>query len=237
VDEVSPPGTPVIQPASDAKKDEKSSAPSIASFKLGSIMSKMKSGVKKGKGKGRLESYRCKTFVRDQSSGSSATLYAPVLVLQPNATSVTEATNFAALFDEARCLGVTVYGRVEGINANGAWAFAFDPGNSSGYASVGGVLLATQNSGPMAFNASTSTSLAPVVVSPTGYVKKHFKTFAAMPTAGASVPNEIVGNGWFACSDVNAVVGYVKICVDAFTAMTPMVDFFLIYHMEYRSRT
>jgi len=197
----------------------------------------MKGGAKKGKGKGRLESYRCKTFVRDQSSGTVNTLYAPVLTLQPNATSVTEASNFAALFDEARCLGVTVYGRVEGINANGAWAYAFDPANSSGYASVGGVLLASQKAGPFAFNASTATSLAQLNVGSTGYVQKHFKTMAALPTAGTSAPNEIVGNGWFACSDTNVIVGYVKICIDAFTGMTPMVDFFLVYHMEYRSRT
>jgi len=197
------------------------------------MMNRNRSGKKKGVAK----PYKVNTAVRFTTTGSSGTFYAPVISLLPNASSVTEATQFAALFDEARCTGVSVHTRAEGIQANGAWAFAFDPVNAGAYSSTVGILVASQKMGPFAYVSSTATSLGIVPVNATGYIKKYFKTLPSLPTNGASSADENVGNGWFACSDTGALVGFVKFACDAFSGATLTLDTFIVYHMEYRSRT
>jgi len=191
-----------------------------------------------GRGKGAMHPVSVTTVARYAGTGTSGTFYAPVLTLLPNSSSaVTEASQFAALFDEGKCMGVKVHARILGVNSNGAWAFTYDPANSAAYTSVTGVLVAAQHLGPMAFNASSTTSAATFVVNNTGYQTKQFRCLRVLPTAGGGSASENVGSDWFATSDQNACAGYIKFAVDAVTSDTFMYDVFVQFHMMYRSRT
>lgn len=182
--------------------------------------------------------YRTTTAIRFGSTGSAATLFAPAYALTPNSTGVTEATTFATLFDEARCVGIEAYVSVNGTGAlgSGSWAVAFDPGNSGAYASVVGVLVAQQHVGPILYN-RPSGDLGPTVINRSGFYPIKIKTLRSSPTAGASPASESVGNDWFLTSDVSANCGYLKFCCDAVTGEAVAAVAFVLYHMEYRSRT
>jgi hypothetical protein len=204
---------------------------------LAKMMMNRKKAGKSGK-HAKQQVYKCNTCFRSVASGGAGAFYAPVIPLQPNnASVVTEASQFAVLFDEGRCVGFTVHARVEGVNSNGAWAYCYDPANSGPYTSVVGVLLAQQHAGPISYNASTATSSGVVAVNGTGYITKRFRVYGNTPTAGASAVSEAVGNNWFSTSDSSASVGYLKIAADAFTGLTAMSDVMVVYHMEYRSRS
>jgi hypothetical protein len=184
--------------------------------------------------------FKFDTATRYTVSGTSGTAFYPVATLLPNATSVTEATQLAALFDEGRCVGVTAHAAVDGAfsgGTGGAWALVFDPANSGAYTSVVGALVAGQHLGPVQYNNSgshTTTSM-----SKTGYMTKKFKTLAAAPTAALGTASEVVGSNWFGCLDTSVISGYLKFACDANPGGSGAVnvDLFIIYHMEYRSRT
>jgi hypothetical protein len=141
-----------------------------------------------------------------------------------------------------RVLRATIYTRVASSVAitvgdtPPAYAWAYDPANSGAFASVVGVLLTTQHVGPFALNNYTESG--PLVENKSGYMKRVVKVpNPILPTAGASTANENVGSGWFATSDVSAVCGYWKGFVDGATSTVTGVDIFVIYDLEYRSRT
>jgi hypothetical protein len=162
--------------------------------------------------------------------------------LQPTASSVTEAANFAALFDEWRCLGVTTHNRVfvdiqyPAVTPGAAYAIAFDPANAPAYASTQGVLVARRHIGPFSFNNGDGTTLS---VNNTGYHKMSVKIPVPLaPTVGTNGTNAVVGNGWVSCTDTTSVVGYMKLYSDALGSTSKAYwDLFVVYHMEYRSRT
>jgi len=218
----------VSQSSADLKTDQKNDPVSIRAFMAGA-------GLKIG-----VDSYKTNVAIRSQVNTSSGAFYGGVITLQPNSTGVTEATQFAALFDQARCNGVSVCARVTGnsTTAAAAWAMAFDPSNAGAYTSTVGIMVAKQHLGPVGFNdyGSATTTVATTATTVTGYQKKHFKTMKTLPSTGASA-GEVVGNGWFATSDVNATVGYLKWAIDAVAGSFFGTDVFITYHMEYRSRT
>jgi len=196
-------------------------------------------GVKqKGKGFGKMMTYPATLCFRSTGTGAVSTFYAPVISLTPqNISLVTEAQQWGALFDEARCTKIDVYCRIEAVNGNGAWGFAYDPANSSAYTSVVGILLSDQHVCPVALNASTATSSAMQVTSATGYKKLKVRVPPVAPTASSGAPNESVGNNWFATSDQSANVGFIKLAVDGFGGLAPVYDVMVKFYMEYRSRS
>jgi len=185
--------------------------------------------------------YRIDLAVRVTGSGTANTFYAPVLNLQPNSSSVTEATNFAALFDLARCRAITFKVRAAGsvaITNMSSWAAVYDPGNSGAYTSVVGTLVAAKKHrlGPIAFNEAAS-NVSVSVVNSTGYKTFAIDTTPIVATAGAAAVSEGVSGSWFACSDTSASVGYLKYAIDGETTNAVSHDTFIIYHMEYAFRT
>jgi hypothetical protein len=210
---------------------------SAQSSQMGLVRSVMSSAHNRGKGS---RSYRFNTATRYTTSGTSGAAFYPVATLLPNATSVTEATQLAALFDEGRCTGVTAHVAVDGAftgGSGGAWALVFDPANSGAYTSVVGALVAGQHLGPVQYNNSGSHTT--MSFSKTGYMTKTFKCLAAAPTAALGTASEVVGSNWFGCLDTSVISGYLKFACDANPGGSGAVnvDLFIIYHMEYRSRT
>jgi hypothetical protein len=182
--------------------------------------------------------------VRSISAAGSGSALTTVVALQPNnSTIVTEASQFSVLFDTARCLGMTIHTRVTSTgmlattSGSAAWQFGYDPANNGPFSSVVGVGETEQNTGPIALNyPSGSTSL--LAENRSGYVvQKVTVPEAILPTAGSSITNENVGNGWFSTSDQNAVVGFWKGYVDPVGGLSMGADVLIYYHMEYRMRT
>jgi len=196
-------------------------------------------GSKKGAGQG-LTPFKTNLVGRFTGVGTANTNYAPVDILQPNsATTVTEAPQFAALFDEWRCTGVTTYVRVF-VNTGTittppvAWGMAFDIANSGAYASVAGTMLSPQRLGPIAF---TKNDGGMQVHGETGFLQKSFRVPNGLPSTVVS-SQAAIGRNWTATSDTTSVVGYIKFCIDALgSGVIAEYDMFVLYHMEYRSRT
>lgn len=212
-------------------KDEKEKPTSLVALSR-SVMSTMAGR------RGARKPFRFNTGIRFSGSGSTSTFYAPTFPLLPNSASVTESAALLTLFDEARCLGITIHARVDGTAAigSGSWAVVFDPANSGNYTSVIGALLARQHAGPVAYNQSSSTVQA-TTMTKTGYHSFSAKALGTQPTAGASSASEGVGANWFSTSDVGAIIGYLKFACDVVTGQAVTVDALVVYHMEYRSRT
>jgi len=227
--------------APSAVTDQKIDRPiTLGASQLVAMRSVMARRQRGGKGKSG-QIFRPKTCFRSMSAGPSGSAWFPVINLQPNNTSiVTEATQWAALFDEARCIGFDVYARIYGSASttltSGAWAFVYDVCNASAYTSVVGTLISEQVCGPTAFNVAVS-DVAVNVENRSGYVHKKFMCRPMNPTAGAGTANENVGNDWFGTSDQNATVGYLKFAADAQAASALALDAMIVYHMEYRSRS
>jgi len=126
-----------------------------------------------------------------------------------------------------------------GLLSDAAWCLVYDANNAGAYTSVVGCLIAANHMGPYAFSVlGTSGDTGAVAVTPTGYYRKQFKVpNVVLPTGGApSDVNEVVGNGWFSCSDPSVVVGYLKFAIDSLNSAATY-DLFVTYHMEYRMRT
>jgi len=195
------------------------------------------SAMMSGRGRNRRDSVKVKIPIRIQSTGSTNTFYAPVYPLVPNSTGVTEATNWAALYDMARCTEIELHCRVYG-NGTGStdvtWGVVYDPANNGAYASVVGTLISTNHIGPIAINDPNGGIQT---VNASGFKQMTVKVPSVASTAGASTANETVGSDWFACSDTNVVCGYLKWAVDAAGGIAYVTEAFVVYHMEYKMRT
>jgi hypothetical protein len=221
----------------------------------GMRMSRAKKGLP-GKGKGGQwvnESFSCTTSARYTATGTSGVAAAPGYSLQPNASGVTEAAQWADVFDEARCVGITAHFRClykgDGSSTpggvQGTWIVVYDPSDSAALTNVVTSLVYAQHFGPVQISGSgvnTAVGDAPVygtlAENRTGYYAKTFKPpLPLAPTAGASAVSEDVGLGWFSTTDVAASVGYIKFYVESAAGYIPIQDLFVVFHMQYRSRT
>jgi len=192
------------------------------------------------------------TICRDLGTASSSanTAFNTVYVLTPG--SATEFASFAALFDEARCMGITVHifvGCSTGASGAGpanVWAVAFDPANTNQYSAIE-VLLAAQQRTPIILACDGTGSPGPVgtAILPTsrngGVVLKIKVPSLNVENLGSSAPIDLVGNGWWAMTSgtpANAVVGYLKPLIEAIgTSGVTTIRMIAEYHMEFRSRT
>jgi len=224
----------------DEKKEVMKPQSVLAGPSAGSVMAMMLRGKKGGKAKGPKSIFRFNTAIRTSATGGSGTFLGTVFNLNPNGTAVTEAIGLAALFDEARCVGITfhlrVIGNIVSSANNAAWAVVYDSANSGAYTSVIGTLVAAQHFGPVLIN-DTPNASSVVAQTKTGFELFRVKVPPNAPTAGSGVASESVGNNWFSTQDINANVGFLKWAVDVSTGIAYTVEAFIVYHMEYRMRT
>jgi hypothetical protein len=233
----------VSAPPTDSKVPSVSGSSALSSAVIHRTLQRRSRASSRGNKQWNYRPFQADLVQRYVQSGAPSTSFFPVFNLAPNNQSlVTEAGNFAVLFDEQRCTAVTVHVRAtssvvpSNLNLLGAasWALVYDPSDVSAYTSVAGTLISGQHIGPVGFNNGPSTSSQNKV----GYLSKTFKPpNPMMPTADTSAPNELVGKGWYSSKDQNAIVGYLKGAVDSVTGATTAMDCFVIYHMEYRERT
>jgi hypothetical protein len=185
--------------------------------------------------------FRVNTAQRFTYASSTNSLGNGVQSLVPGGSGVTEASVFGTLFDEQRCTAVTVHTRVYAKGTfptptlGAAWAVVYDPVNTGAYSSVVGTLVARQHLGPVAFapdaDAGTQT------FSKSGFISKTFKIPEPVAPTQGTAPLQ-VGCSWYSTLDSTSGVGYLKLAADALGASTMSEwDLFVVYHMQYRSRT
>jgi hypothetical protein len=169
-----------------------------------------------------------------QTQATTALLTASAL--QPG--SSTGFSEFATLYDEARCLGVTVHCRAlagSGVGGIDSWSAAFDPSVAGNLASVVGGLEQKYKTGPNAVlligqtqeNQSTSTG-------PGGFYKFSAKT---VPSIESVTSADKIGSNWFTTTATGSVIGYLKPYVEnASGAGTSYFTAFIAYDMEFKYR-
>jgi len=172
----------------------------------------------------------CEDF---SASGTGGVPYNTVHTLQP--ASAVGWSAASGPYDSARCVGITFYSRV-GTNTDPSnnlhAAFAYDPGNSSSYSSVAGILTASESSGPLTVSNYINRS-SPMSCNESGFLK-----WSARPQKiiESGLTADLVGSNWFPVTATNAIVGYLKPYVEA-GAQTPLLSSFVVYHMEFSYRT
>jgi len=82
-----------------------------------------------------------------------------------------------------------------------------------------------------------ASSVAVTAENSDGFKRLDVRVPPVASTAGAAAPSENVGSDWFALSDTAANVGYLKYAIDVVSGQAMSHDTFIVYHMEYRSRT
>lgn len=170
-------------------------------------------------------------------SSAAATALNAVQALSPIA--VDDFASFAALFDLWRCKSVEVKLRLSGSSAPAgslSWAVAFDPSNVGVYGGVPDVLTSKFHLGPCV--AGIKTLIYPESFTPSGF----YDLKAVLP-ASSRVTNDgaaanAVGGGWVGTSNTTAVVGWMKPFVPSFgPAITSILEYYVIYNCEFKSRT
>jgi len=240
-------GTEQKEPPGEVKNDIRKFPVCTVPPRLGSL-SKTHIAVR-GKGANRS---LITTIARDLGTGSSSanTAYTTVYILQPG--SCTEFANFAAIFDECRCVAIKAHifvGASTGASGAGppnVWAVAYDPANSNAYSAMEVLLSAQQRTGlQLACDGTGSPGPVGTSILPTtrtgGVVLKVKVPSLVVENMGASTPTDLVGNGWFAMTSgtpANAVVGYLKPLIEAIgSAGVTTIRMLVEYTMEFRSRT
>lgn len=164
----------------------------------------------------------------NQSQSTTALLTASAL--QPG--SANGYSELGALYDDARCLGVTVHcAALSSDAAFNTWAVAFDPSQSGNLSSV---LLGLEHKyklGPMVV--STQNSAANGVASPSGFHTMRCTTVKAFQSG---VSSDIIGSNWYPASSTSGIVGYLKPYVENGGAATVYLVTYVEYDMEFKYR-
>lgn len=170
------------------------------------------------------------------NTSSSTSAQAPVNTLNLGTSgSVVEMSSFTTLFDMARCTDIKIqcYVLVPGSNTSPIEVgVCFDPANAGAYGSANATQLATQHrywvipSSTDAVSAQTRTGLQELHIK----IPKSPQTISAPGTS-------LVGGGWFAPTDSNAFVGFIKSYIDASTASTTIQTLNVFYRVEFMSRS
>jgi hypothetical protein len=166
-----------------------------------------------------------------QSSASGGAV-SVVSALQP--ASSDEWTQFAALYDVARCRGVKIYvfaGHGGTTSTDASWISTFDPDNSAVLASIISGLAQRHHTGPVV-NMGLATGSA-FAVTPTGFHVYHAKTARSFES---SVSADKAGGNWFPTSSTTAIIGYIKPYAEAVASQTWFMVHFVGYDMEFEFR-
>jgi len=197
----------------------------------------------------KLSPFRTKIAVNATLNGSSGTAISTVINIRPSA--YTEWASFQALFDEFKvhggCLHFNVWatGQTNLIVGNDL-AVGYDPVDNAAYASVAGILVASQHFGPAQAMAVTDASLAgstartaaPQACSKHGFWQFPFKC----PKGPQQVSNnsQQVMTGLWCDTNISSSLGdygYLKPYVTSAGSTTATMSYYLVLDIEFRSRT
>ncbi len=170
-------------------------------------------------------------------TSSANTALTTVTSLTPLAAS--DATSFATVYDDARCVsGETRFipsAANGGVPASAlvrcAFALAYDPSNSGVYTTVQQPLEARYHWGPAYF---TGNGL-PQTTNGKGHLSLHWKPQYTLTPGGSSF---VIGGNWTSSTDTGAIVGYLKPYIEAAgAAIATQFDMYTMYILEFAYRT
>jgi len=202
-----------------------------------------------GRVRPRLNNLRTKIAVGGTLNGSSGTAISTVINVRPAAYS--EFASFQALFDEFKVHGGVLHfniwatGQTNLVVGNDA-AIAYDPVDNTVYATVAGVLVASQHIGPLQAMAVTDASLAstaartaaPQATSRHGFWAFPFKC-PKQPQFVANNSQQVMTGEWCATNITSSQgdYGYLKPYVTSAGSTTATVSYYLVLDVEFRART
>ena len=197
----------------------------------------------------KLNNLRTRMAISSTLNGSSGTAISTVINVRPAAFS--EFASFGALFDEFKVHGGTLHFNIWATGQNNLvvgndCAIAYDPVDNAAYASVAGVLVASQHVGPITAMAVTDSSVAstasrtaaPQATAKHGFWQFHFKC----PKEPQFVPNnsQQVMTGEWCDTNISSSLGdygYIKPYVTSAGSTTANVSYYLVLDVEFRCRT
>jgi hypothetical protein len=169
------------------------------------------------------------------SQNQSTTALVTASALQPS--SALSWSDFASVYDEARCIGVEIHtaalaGTVSGFDT---FAVAFDPGTTGNAASVANVLEHKYHVGPIRVAGNASGAPSESVASKTGFWTIHAKTVKQFVS---SVSADSVGSNWYpTTTGLTPIIGYMKPYVENNAGGTQYLNTWVGYHMEFKYRS
>lgn len=197
----------------------------------------------------KLNNLRTKIAVSGTINGSSGTAISTVINVRPAAYS--EFASFQALFDEFKVHGGVLHfnywatGQTNLVVGNDA-AIAYDPVDNSAYASVAGVIVASQHIGPICGVGACDASLAstaartaaPVCTSKHGFFHFPFRC-PKQPQFVANNSQQVMTGEWCATNITSSQgdYGYLKPYVTSAGSTTTTLSYYLVLDIEFRART
>jgi hypothetical protein len=146
-------------------------------------------------------------------------------------------SNFSALFDAARCLGVRVHWGVASASTPtvgaAVGALTFDPGNPGVQPSVANCLESAYKIGPVRV-ANLYGSSSPNAMDRTGFWTLDAK---CKPNIESGFSADLVGSNWFPTGTSSAIVGYLKPFIESPGAMVVTSIMYIEYEVEFAYRT
>jgi len=241
--EVTPPVTP--REGVPETNDVKLNSPLKIMMNKHQNMLKGMAGRKKGKmakfsmkswRKGNIPKFSAWVTQQAGSTSASTTAQAPVFTMNLGTSgSVVEMASFATLFDIARCTDIKVQASVQIPGSNTApieCGVCYDPANAGAYGSANATQLATQHR----YWVIPGSSDAVIAQTRSGLQTLKIRV-PATPNTISAPGTSLVGGGWFALTDSNAFVGFVKSYINASTASTTVQTLNIFYRMEFQSRS
>jgi len=202
-----------------------------------------------GRSRPKLNNLRTRMAISATLTGASGTAITTVINVRPAAFS--EFASFAALFDEFKVHGGSLHFNVWATGQNNLvvgndLAIGYDPVDNAVYASVAGVLVASQHIGPIQAMAVTDSSVASTAsrtAAPQATARHGFWVFNwKCPKQPQFVPNnsQQVMTGEWCDTNISSSLGdygYLKPYVTSAGSTTANVSYYLVLDVEFRSRT
>jgi hypothetical protein len=167
------------------------------------------------------------------AQNQSTTALVTASALQPG--SALSYADFAGVYDECRCLGVTLHcAASSGSLSFDCWAVAFDPGTTGNAASLANVLEHKYHIGPSRLPTQASGGPTDGVASKTGFITVHAKTVKQFVS---STTNDVIGSNWYPTHLSSQIVGFMKPYVENGAAGTVYLRTLVCYDMEFKYRS
>lgn len=214
----------VSETSPDEKRPIADSGPSKG---LSNLMSRVRAhGAKPG---GTIRVNLWQSIAQSQSTTALVTASA----LQPG--SALSFSDFASVYDECRCTGVTIHAAASsGSLSFDCWGVAFDPGTTGNSGSLANVLEHKYHIGPSRLPTQASSGPTDGVASKTGFLSVHGKTVKQFVS---STTNDNIGSNWYPTNLTSSIIGYAKPYVENGAAGTVYLRMFVCYDMEFKYRS
>jgi hypothetical protein len=199
-------------------------------------MARSGKNAKVGRSKGKMPRFTAWVTQQVVNTSASTTAQAPVNTLNlGTSASIVELSSFTVLFDVARCIDLKVQVSVQVPGSNTSpieCGVSFDPANAGAYGSANATQLATQHK----YWVIPGSSDAVLSQTKNGLQTLRIK-IPNSPNTTSAPGTSLVGGGWFALTDSNAFVGFIKSYINASTASTTIQTLNIFYKVEFKSRS